>query len=164
MTKPPSKFQKSCYSRNLPHLQGSGQPLFVTFRTVLPTLPELVRDDVLEHCLHDQGKKPVMRCAIDMPDHVHLLFWPKRDGAGVPYALAEVMNGIKGASAHTVNRLLGRRGRVWQDESFDHVVRKDECLLEKVGYVADNPVRKAICKTRSEYRWYWSNCSLSNYV
>ena len=37
------------------------------------------------------------------------------------YSLAEIMGGIKGASAQLINQALGRRGRAWQTESFDRV-------------------------------------------
>jgi hypothetical protein len=42
----------------LPHLQKENKTLFVTFCTHRRwTLPESVRDLVLRHCLHDNGKK-----------------------------------------------------------------------------------------------------------
>ena len=61
-----------------------------------------------------------------MPDHVHMVLTPLRDARGNPFGLAEVLSAIKGASAHSVNRTLGRRGVVWQDESFDHILRNGE--------------------------------------
>jgi len=144
------------YQRNLPHIQKEGRPIFVTFRTYRNwVLPESVRDRVLEHCLHDHGLKMWLHVAVVMPDHVHLIFTPLEDDGGHPYGLAEILNGIKGASAHTVNRQLGRKGHVWQDESFDHVLRSDESLQEKVEYVCQNPVRKGIADRPEEYRWLW---------
>jgi hypothetical protein len=53
------------------------------------------------------------------------------DGLGNTYGLSQLLGGIKGASAHRVNRALGRKGHVWQDESFDHVVRCDETFEKK---------------------------------
>jgi REP element-mobilizing transposase RayT len=58
-----------------------------------------------------------------MPDHVHLLLTPLRDLDGNLYSLIEILQGIKSASAHSLNRSLGRSGPVWQEESFDHVLR-----------------------------------------
>jgi putative transposase len=55
-----------------------------------------------------------------MPNHVHLLITPH-------LPIARFMNGIKGASAHQANALLGHKGQpFWQDESFDHWVRNSK--------------------------------------
>ena len=59
-----------------------------------------------------------------MPDHVHLVLTPAPDGNSF-FSVAEIMQGIKGASAHKVNRLLNRKGQVWQRESFDRVLRRE---------------------------------------
>jgi REP element-mobilizing transposase RayT len=90
-----------------------------------------------------------------MPDHVHIIFTPLKDDEGNPFGLAEIMSGIKGASAHSVNKALNRRGRVWQDESFDHVLRSDESTYNKVLYICENPVRKGLVATEDEYPWLW---------
>ena len=97
--------------RNLPHLQAEGKTYEITFCSKNRwVLPEEVRDRVLQHCLHDHGLKIQMHAAVVMPDHVHLLLTPLADSDGNFYGLSEIMNGIKGASAHSVNRLLGREG------------------------------------------------------
>jgi REP-associated tyrosine transposase len=90
-----------------------------------------------------------------MPDHVHLLFTPLRDEDGWPYPLHKVLTMIKGTSARDINKLLGGAGPVWQDESFDHVLRSEERLREKADYIRMNPVRKGLVQTPEEYRWLW---------
>ncbi len=47
--------------------------------------------------------------------HVHLILTPLPDGLGY-LRLATIMKGIKGASSHSVDKLLKRRGLVWIDE------------------------------------------------
>jgi hypothetical protein len=85
-----------------------------------------------------------------MPDHVHLIFTPLVDSENHGmYSLAEIMSRIKSASVQLINRKLGRRGRVWQTESFDRVLRSSESLDAKVGYIPDNPVRAGLV-SRSE--------------
>jgi REP element-mobilizing transposase RayT len=149
------------YRRNLPHMQCDGCTIFVTFRAIRGlVLPESVRAPVLTHCLHDHGKKLAMQCAIVMPDHVHQIFTPLEDESGNPYGLAEIMQAIKGASAHTANKLLGRRGHVWQDESFDHVLRRDESLIARCEYLLLNPVRKKLVQRWQDYPWLWVDPSL----
>jgi REP element-mobilizing transposase RayT len=90
-----------------------------------------------------------------MPDHVHLVITPLEDDDGTPVTMAAIMNGIKGASAHSVNKLLRRRGRVWQDESLDRILRTNESLRQKVEYVCQNPVRAGLISCEDEYPWLW---------
>jgi len=149
----PAKFE---YRRFLPHLQAEGKPLFVTFTTYKRwQLPETVRSMVLKHCLHDDGVKLLIHGVVVMPDHVHMIFTPLNDEDRNPFGLAEIMNGIKGASAHSVNKTLGRRGPVWQDESFDHILRSDEQVASKVDYICENPVRKGLVNNENDYPWLW---------
>ena len=146
------------YRRDLPHFQGHGAPIFVTFRTKNHwVLPEGIRDVVLKHCLHDHEKKYLMCCAVVMPDHVHLLYQPLGDERGMPFSLSEILQGIKSTSAHSINRALKRKGSVWQGESFDHVLRSSESMAEKVEYIRQNPVRQGLCEAPEEYSWFWEN-------
>jgi REP element-mobilizing transposase RayT len=151
-----AKPAKGSYRRNLPHIQRDGKILFVTFRTYKHwILPEAVRDLVIKHCQYDHGKKYQLHGAVVMPDHVHMVFTPARDDMGNTFGLAQIMNGIKGASAHSINKLLKRKGHVWQDESFDHVLRSNESAESKVNYICQNPVRKGLVKSENEYPWLW---------
>ena len=88
-------------------------------------------------------------------DPVHLILSPLTVADGVHFSLATIMNGIKGASAHAVNAALGRHGRVWQAESFDHVLRSDERARSKAEYVCANPVRAGLAASEDEYPWIW---------
>jgi len=145
------------YRRNLPHIQPPpGRPVFVTFCTHSRwVLPESVRALVIKHCLHDHGHKLLMNGLVVMPDHVHLVFTLLADESGRPYGLGEIMNGIKGASAHSINRSLGRTGHVWQDESSDHILRSEETVRTKVEYICHNPVRNGLVRSEDEYPWLW---------
>ena len=94
-------------------------------------------------------------CAV-MPDHVHLIFTPKVDEERMEIrSLASIMDAIKGASAHKINKALSRKGRVWQTESFDRVVRSSESLDAKIAYILANPVRAGLVNVPEEYRWLW---------
>jgi REP element-mobilizing transposase RayT len=111
---------------------------------------------VLDCCLHDNGTKLDLHAVVVMPDHVHLIFTPLINPARLEvYSLGEIMDAIKGASAHKINRLLGRSGKVWQTESFDRVLRCSEKLDEKVQYVSNNPVRRHLVSVPQEYPWLW---------
>jgi REP element-mobilizing transposase RayT len=90
-----------------------------------------------------------------MPDHVHLIFTPLPSATAEPYSFEEILGGIKGASTHSINKALKRSGTVWQDESFDHVIRDSESLEEKIRYVCENPVRKGLVSKPEDYKWLW---------
>jgi Transposase IS200 like len=110
------------YRRRLPHFQKSDAPLFITFCIDGPlVLPEEARDLVLNHCLRDHGVRVELFAAVVMPDHVHLLLGALRDERGWPIPLVEIMQSLKSATAHRINKLLQRSGPVWKEESFDYV-------------------------------------------
>jgi len=90
-----------------------------------------------------------------MPDHVHLLLTPLRDGGGFSYPLPSILKLIKGTSAREINKVLGRCGPVWQEESFDHVLRGDESFEEQLEYIRQNPVRRGLVERPEQYRWLW---------
>jgi hypothetical protein len=79
---------------------------------------------------------------------------PLYDGTGF-YSIAEIMQGIKSTSAHRINQLLSREGKVWQNESFDHVVRREENIVQKVEYMMQNPVRAGLVSASEKYLWAW---------
>ncbi len=145
------------YRRNLPHLQKDFTPHFITFVTKLPwCLPPLARDLVLSSCCHDQRLWYELYVVVVMPDHAHLILTPFVDEQGREiYSLVEIMRNIKGASAHLINRQLRRQGPVWQEESFDHVLRSSESLDAKIDYVSQNPVRKGLARNSAAYPWVW---------
>ena len=90
-----------------------------------------------------------------MPDHVHLLLTPLCDEKGWPFALPFILKLLKGTSARSINRLLGTCGPVWQEESFDHVLRTQESFEEKLEYLRQNPVRGGLVKKPEDYPWLW---------
>ena len=142
------------YRRQLPHLQKDERALFITFATVRRWhLPPAAREIVLNCCLAQNGVKYELFTAVVMPDHAHLLFCPLRRPDGWCWCLPEIMQAIKGASARSINKLLSRKGAVWQQESFDHVLRPSDSLDAKIEYILQNPVRAALANVASEYPW-----------
>jgi hypothetical protein len=72
-------------------------------------------------------------------------------------SLSEIMKAIKGVSAHAINRMLGCSGTVWQQQSFDHVLRSSESLDGRIVYRLENPVRAGLVKDWRDYRWLWQD-------
>ena len=114
------------------------------------------RQIVLKSCVHEHGRTSFVRVVTVMPDHVHLVLTPLIDHSYQRvFPLFEIMQAIKSASAHLVNKLLDRKGRLWQEESFDHVVRASEQLDAKVRYILENPVRAGLVRRVEDYPAVW---------
>jgi len=96
-----------------------------------------------------------LHAVVIMPDHVHLLLTPIRNADGWPFPLQDILKLIKGPAAHSVNMLNASHGTLWQDESFDHVLRSDESFDEKLEYICQNPVRRGLATKPGEYEWLW---------
>ncbi|HEY2391842.1 MAG TPA: transposase [Candidatus Angelobacter sp.] len=146
----------SFYRRNLPHIEKDGSSYFVTFSTHKElVLPEEARALVFEDCLFENGRKIHLHAFVVVPDHVHMLFTSLENGKGEIYSLAEIMQGIKGASSHSVNKLLGRKGTLWESESFDRIVRSSSDFEYRVIYIVQNPIAAGLAKGPDDYRWAW---------
>jgi REP element-mobilizing transposase RayT len=153
---PTADFRRYEYRRRLPHYQKDERPTFVTFRVLGGlTLSPDARTLALQHCLYDHGRRIHLHAAVIMPDHVHILFTALRDDEGWTFALPEIMKAIKGTSARSINKLWERSGSVWQDESFDHVLRGNESLRQTIDYIRQNPVRRGLVQKPEDYPWLW---------
>ena len=143
------------YRRKLPHFQPDHKAFFITFCTNNRwILPESARDIVVEVCLYGNGKRFRLHGLVVMPDHVHIVLTPLADDNG-PFAVADIMQALKSTSAHRINKLLGRSGKVWQDESFDRALRHEEGVDDKVDYILGNPVGAGLVHNPLDYRWIW---------
>jgi len=153
------------YRRNLPHMQRDSTPHFITFCTKFRrVLPDWARDIVLDCCIHDHQRRYRLRVALVMPDHVHLILTPLVDESRhAVFSLIEIMKAIKGASAHAINRRISVHDTIWQEESFDRIVRSSENLDAKVAYILENPIRKGLVTDWHQYRWVWCPTQESPY-
>ena len=136
--------------RNLPHWTIEGGVYFVTFRVAKNILVDAERYIVLDHLNGGHGQFYHLLAAVVMPDHVHFLFKPTP-----PYELSRIMKGIKGVSSRKINERRCTSGRIWQEESWDRIVRDAEELQEKLVYMANNPVKAGLVGSPEEYP-YWS--------
>ena len=144
--------RKYNYRRTLPHIPKDNRPLFVTFSTYKRwVLPESARQLALECCIQEHAHSIELHAAIVMPDHAHLIFTPLISPEQETYSLPDIMRLIKGRAARKINLLLGRRGPVWQEECFDHVLRSNESLAEKADYICQNPVRAGLVESEKDY-------------
>jgi hypothetical protein len=72
----------------------------------------------------------------------------------VPEKGASKMQLARDSSAHSVNKLLDRKGPVWEEEFFDRLLRKRD-WAKIVDYICRNPVVAGLAHREEDYPWLW---------
>ena len=100
---------------------------------------------VEENWLHFDGKDYRLLAWVVMPNHVHLLveIWQTPQG--------QLIKNWKGFTARRINRVLGRSGKLWQDDYWDRYLRDEAHYHEVVRYIETNPVKAGLVKTREQW-------------
>ncbi|MCK9410555.1 MAG: transposase [Bacteroidetes bacterium] len=140
------------HSRHLPHWEAEGAIYFVTFRAKNKILDVEEQKIVLDHVVKGNEIFYTLIAIIVMPDHVHILLFPLPS-----YTLRRIMKGIKGVAARKINNLKGMNGTVWQDESFDRIIRDEKELKVKLFYMLNNPVKQGLTDDPWNYHGWWFN-------
>ena len=85
------------------------------------------------------GDRLLIHAAVVMPTHVHLL---------AAFATAEMMKEQCDSwlhyTARQINRQIGGKGKFWQQEPFDHLVRTVGQYEYLRRYIADNPCKAGL--------------------
>ena len=138
--------------RHLPHWRLEGSTYFVTFRLLQGELDPEERRVVLGHVKAGHKKYYHLLGAVVMPDHAHVILRPNPK-----VSLSRITKGTKGVTARLVNTMRGRAESLWQDESWDRIVRDQNELDEKMGYIFDNPVRAGLVDDGWKYDGLYIN-------
>jgi REP element-mobilizing transposase RayT len=96
--------------------------------------------------LHFQGKRYAVSAWCVMPNHVHAVVTPYSD-----HLLSQILHSWKSFSAHEINKVLQRKGTVWEPESFDHLVRHERAFEQFVQYTENNPVVAGFCDSPDQW-------------
>jgi len=97
--------------------------------------------------LHFQNERHLTFCFTVMPNHIHLVIKPLDE-----IELEEIMASMKGFVSRKANALLGREGVLWEEESYDRIVRDEEHLFRVVQYIGRNAAKAGL--PRNEWvRW-----------
>jgi len=168
--------------RRPPHWDVVGRPLFVTFR-LHDSLPAnrcfppdrltsgkafvaidrildrattgplwLQRTEIAElvvSAMRDRDRRfgrYQLHAFVVMANHVHMLVTPT-------VASTKWLGPLKGYTAHQANRILGRAGHFWQDESYDHLVRSGAEFERIRAYIENNPVSAGLVGAAEDFRW-----------
>jgi primosomal protein N' (replication factor Y) len=146
--------------RNLPHFEIPGRVYHITWRThdKIALTPE-ARERTIQACRFWHGKKFKGFVACVMPDHVHLIIQPlpvHPEEPGTVHSLSEILHNIKSFSAKEVNKAMKRTGFVWNDESYDRMIRSESDLHETWNYVWNNPRVIGLVGPTEDYPFIWA--------
>ncbi len=130
---------------------------------------EKVADLVADSLKYRDGDSYHLKAFCIMSNHVHVVFKPLLDAQSLQEikdsnplkyessapTLGEIMQSLKGFTAHKANRILNRTGKFWEVERYDHEVRNEEELGRIVKYVLNNPVKAGLVKNWRDWKWNW---------
>jgi putative transposase len=140
----------SITQRHLPHWRLDGATYFLTFRLKSLAFSEDEIAIVRDHIRDGDGKFYELLAVMVMPDHVHVILRPN-DGID----LSRIMKGMKGASARLINQWRQRTGPLWQDESWDRIIRNHDEYVGQVNYMFENPIRKGLIDDPWKWPGWW---------
>jgi putative transposase len=171
-------------NRWLERLEQFSRDWFVKFEQILHQAkvgPMWMRDEriaeaVAESLRKFDGEAYRLDAYSVMSNHVHTVFKPFvsednireiQDQDGRPVfvsdypSLSQIMHSVKGRSARACNLILSRTGSFWEQESFDHVIRRGK-FEETMKYVLNNPVKAGLAKHWRDWPWNYCRKELSD--
>lgn len=69
--------------------------------------------------------------------------------------MSKIMQGIKSVTSHRINKRRGRKGPLWQDESYDRTIRDEDEFNNKLKYICDNAAKSGLAGDGFEYPFFW---------
>ena len=140
-------------NHDIPHWVDEDAVFFVTVccrQRHINTLarPEIA-DKIRESLAHRQSLRQWWTVyALVMPDHFHALFM-----FGKGFEMRKVVTDWK--------RFHSRYSHIeWQEDFFDHRIRSDESLDEKIEYIRHNPVRQGLVARPEDWHYTWTGNDL----
>ncbi|MCL2339069.1 MAG: hypothetical protein FWC51_03915 [Proteobacteria bacterium] len=120
---------------------------FITINTLPRGQNNLIKNNVIEiiknswDFYQSQGAIYITYLLL-MPDHLHML---------ISFNDVSMIKTIR-----QWKRFISREtGIEWQSDFFDHRIRNDESLSEKMLYIANNPVRKGLVGNYMDWKYQW---------
>jgi len=108
----------------------------------IPEIAEIVEDTIL----NEDGASCVVFAWVIMPNHAHVLLQPLTG-----HSLSDIMQRIKSVSSHKINKMLQRKGAVWQPDYFDRYIRDGEHFTRTKQYIENNPVKAGLALSSEEW-------------
>ena len=136
-------------NHEVPHWVETNPMFFITINTLPREENNLLHDNIVEEVKNSlifyQSKEMVyVQYLLLMPDHLHIL---------ISFNNTVMINFIQ-----QWKRYISRKTRLmWQSDFFDHRIRNNESLQEKIDYISNNPIRKSLVKNSADWKYQWFN-------
>jgi putative transposase len=104
-----------------------------------PSFAELVTNAM--H--HFDGTRYELGAYVVMPNHAHALLRPLMCEE---HPLETLLGSWKQFSSKRINERTGAKGELWQDESYDRIVRDGEHLWRSLQYIGRNPEKAGLAR------------------
>src|SRR6266571_1693745 len=88
-----------------------------------------------------------------MPNHFHLVLWPREDGQ-----LSDYVGWLLTAHVRRYHQHYHSSGHVYQGRFRSFPIQEDDHLLTVLRYIERNPVRAGLAGRAQD--WHWSSASL----
>ncbi len=100
-------------------------------------------DDLQARLQHFNGEQYQLSCSVIMPNHCHAIIRPF-DG----YELEDLVGAMKSITAKHINAAVKREGDLWQQETYDRIIRDAEHLRRVIQYIGRNPAGSILPRDR----------------
>lgn len=93
-----------------------------------------------------QGQRYDLFAWVVMPNHAHAVVAPYEEDL-----VSDVLHSWKSYTSHQINKMLRKKGSVWEGESFDHLIRDEQAFSRFIDYVERNPVTAGLCHNPEDW-------------
>jgi REP element-mobilizing transposase RayT len=103
----------------------------------------LLQQDQISQIVHDSlqhfhGIRYELGASVIMSNHVHCILCPLQTSE---IELEVMLGSCKEFTAKKINRILEQSGTVWQQESYDRIIRDAKHLWRCLQYIGKNPLK-----------------------
>ncbi len=92
---------------------------------------------------HFDGVRYELNAYVVMPNHVHAILRPLQCEE---HPLETILGSWKQFSSKRINARTGNNGDLWQDESYDRIIRDEEHLYRCLLYIGGNPGKAGLAR------------------
>ena len=79
-----------------------------------------------------------------MPNHVHILFKQNDE-------IKKIMKILKGSTAFHINKMLNRKGTLWEENYYDTVIRDENHFDTVYKYIKNNPIKAELEDSKDRF-------------
>ena len=82
----------------------------------------------------------------------HVLIVPLVQDDGNIFPISHIIYTWKKYTATAINKVLGKKGSLWQKESYDSLIRNENGLGQALEYIVNNPVKAGLVEDWRDWK------------